>query len=469
MRNRMLALWMAPVLLALPAMGAANIVILNNDGPGVGLNDPTPAVPVGSNTGTTLGAQRLFALQHAINIWAAKLDSNVTTTVRASFTGLNCTESSAVLGAAGATSVFRNFAGAPFAGTWYPAALANKISGSDLNPAGPEIQATFNSNLGNTGCLTGFPFYLGTDANVPTGQIDFVAVALHELAHGLGFQTFTSGSTGDFLSSFPAVWDRFLFDTGTGLSWADSTPAQRAASAVSVNNLVWNGTNVNSVAGQVLSAVPNFKLTAPATIASNNTVVGIAQFGPPLNTTGLLGEIMPVVAQPASIGIACEPLNALNALAVNGKIALVDRGGCGFAIKVKNAQNAGAIGVVVANNTGVDILNMTGVDATITIPSVMISLPAGNALKTALLTRSRTRSGVFARLLLDPTTPVGTDASGRVRMFAPSSFQQGSSVSHFDSRAFPNLLMEPAINVGLTQNVDLPNDLTFRLFKDIGW
>ena len=295
-----------------------------------------------------------------------------------------------------------------------------------------------------------------------------MAVALHELAHGLGFQTFTNGSTGALFAGFPAVWDHFLFGTSTGLTWSNMTDTQRAASAISGSQLVWNGTSVNSVAGQVLNAGPNFKLTLPASIASNNVDLGIAQFGAPLNTTGVLGEIMPVAAQPASIGNACEPLNATNVLAVNGKIALIDRGGCAFLIKVKNAENAGAIGVVIANNAA-GLLNMTGVDATVTIPSVMISQAAGNALKTALLGRSRTRSGVFARLLLDSTTPAGTDNFGRVKMYAPTTFASGSSVSHFDTTAFPNLLMEPAINVGLTQVVDLPNDLTFRLLKDIGW
>ena len=37
---------------------AANIVVVSFDGPGVGLNDPTPATPVGGNPGTTLGQQR---------------------------------------------------------------------------------------------------------------------------------------------------------------------------------------------------------------------------------------------------------------------------------------------------------------------------------------------------------------------------------------------------------------------------
>ena len=37
---------------------AATIVVDNLDLPGEGFNDPTPAVPVGGNTGTTLGQQR---------------------------------------------------------------------------------------------------------------------------------------------------------------------------------------------------------------------------------------------------------------------------------------------------------------------------------------------------------------------------------------------------------------------------
>src|SRR5262245_19160713 len=68
-----------------PAHAAATIVVVNNDGPGEGFNDPTPAAPVGGNTGTTLGAQRLIAFQHAANLWGATLDSPVTIIVRAAF------------------------------------------------------------------------------------------------------------------------------------------------------------------------------------------------------------------------------------------------------------------------------------------------------------------------------------------------------------------------------------------------
>jgi len=54
-------------------------------------------------------------------------------------------------------------------------------------------------------------------------------------------------------------------------------------------------------------------------------------------------------------------------------------------------------------------------------------------------------------------------------MYAPNPFQGGSSVSHYDVTAFRNQLMEPAINGDLTQSVIPPQDLTFRLFQDIGW
>jgi len=47
----------------------------------------------------------------------------------------------------------------------------------------------------------------------------------------------------------------------------------------------------------------------------------------------------------------------------------------------------------------------------------------------------------------------GADSAGRVLMYAPSPFQGGSSVSHWDVSAFRNLLMEPNINGDLTHEV----------------
>ena len=69
---------------------------------------------------------------------------------------------------------------------------------------------------------------------------------------------------------------------------------------------------------------------------------------------------------------------------VAGKIAIVDNGACAFVVKVKNAQNAGAVAVIVANSaTGVFDL-MFGFDPTITIPSVMTTYDHGNLIKSHL-------------------------------------------------------------------------------------
>src|SRR5688500_11336834 len=142
------------------AFGGATIQIVNLDGPGEGFNDPTPVAPVGGNAGTTRGQQRLIAFQHAAEIWGATLDSNVVIRIQAAFNPL----AAGVLGSAGATFVFRDFAGvgsfpgAEFPGTWYGSALADKRAGAELNsnPAANDINAQFNSN---------FNFYLGLDNN----------------------------------------------------------------------------------------------------------------------------------------------------------------------------------------------------------------------------------------------------------------------------------------------------------------
>ena len=58
---------------------------------------------------------------------------------------------------------------------------------------------------------------------------------------------------------------------------------------------------------------------------------------------------------------------------------------------------------------------------------------------------------------------------GRALLFTPNPYQGGCSESHWDTIAFPNQLMEPAINGDLTHSVVTPQDLTFKLLQDIGW
>lgn len=168
--------------------------------------------------------------------------------------------------------------------------------------------------------------------------------------------------------------------------------------------------------------------------------------------------------------LGCDPFNSVNALAVNGKIALIDRGVCTFVVKVKNAQNAGAIAVIIANNVAGPAPGLGGSDPTITIPTESLSLADANTIKTALQTRSRTTSAVVAKVGLNPAAGLaGADSASRILMYAPNPFIQGSSVSHYDISAFPNQLMEPNINGDLTHSVIPPQDLTYPLLQEIGW
>jgi len=225
------------------AYGAANIVIQNGDPAGVGFNDPTPAAPVGGNSGTTLGKQRLNAFQHAANIWGATLNSGPTITVRATWEELTCDASSGVLGSAGSFGIWRNFPGAPVANTWYSSALANALSGSDLDPANAEIRARFNVRIGTAGCLESRQWYLGLDTNHGS-NINLVTVLLHEFSHGLGFQTFTDKSTGAMIQGYASVYDRFLHDNTSGKTWAQMNDSERVASGINTGNLVWTGPRV---------------------------------------------------------------------------------------------------------------------------------------------------------------------------------------------------------------------------------
>lgn len=229
-------------------MGQATIVIENFDQPNVGFNDATAAAPIGGNPGTTVGQQRLNAFQHAASIWGATLPSGPTITIRASWDpSLTCGASSGTLGTAGSITIHRNFAGASFPNTWFGGALANTLAGVDLDPASPEIRARFNPDIGTAGeCLQNSHWYYGLDTNDPNpfGSINLVTVLLHEFAHGLGFQTFTSSSTGTQNNGFPSIYDRFLFDNTTNKNWTQMTDAERVASAINSGNLVWIGPQV---------------------------------------------------------------------------------------------------------------------------------------------------------------------------------------------------------------------------------
>jgi subtilisin family serine protease len=83
------------------------------------------------------------------------------------------------------------------------------------------------------------------------------------------------------------------------------------------------------------------------------------------------------------LGLACT---ALPAGSLTGKIAVVSRGSCAFSLKIRNAQDAGAVATVVVNNVPGDPTAM-GADASVqpapTIPAYQVGVAAASGLAAA--------------------------------------------------------------------------------------
>jgi extracellular elastinolytic metalloproteinase len=126
------------------------------------------------------------------------------------------------------------------------------------------------------------------------------------------------------------------------------------------------------------SALPNPIVVAPPSPIAGTYFGPMAGFGESLVTTG------PISGEAVYVGRGCDPayqagqpLDPYLADAA-GRIALIDRGSCTFAAKVKKAQDLGALMVIVLNNAPGPAIAMGGADPTITIPSVMVTQDDGN-------------------------------------------------------------------------------------------
>jgi len=243
---------------------------------GTGFSDATPTSPIGGNAGTTLGQQRQILFQAVAAKRGARIQSNVNIVVDAEFVPLTpCTNSGAVLGSAGPTSLHSGFPSQPIPNTFYPRSLVDAIRGTDNNPGVSDITARFNSDIDN-GCLAGNTFYYGINGDAPPGMVQLFSTVLHELGHGLGFVSLGNQTDGSFPNGgIPAIFDRFVFDTQLNMPWTSINNAQRLTSMTNDPFLVWNGTNVTNDATNFISSGFNsglVRLHAPGTIQPGSSV-----------------------------------------------------------------------------------------------------------------------------------------------------------------------------------------------------
>ena len=197
------------------------------------------------------------SFQRAVNTWARTLTSSVPITVDATYRALD----EGVLGSAGAGSYHANFSGAPKKNVFYADALANKLHGSQVDAATPDIVANFSSSFTN--------WHFGT-TKAPVGKYDFQSVVTHELGHGLGFLGFgrlVTANTGSVrLQGLPSVFDPYVRNGAGKALTTFADPSAALKQQITSNNLFFVSP---AVAGA--SSAGKAKLYAPKVFESGSS------------------------------------------------------------------------------------------------------------------------------------------------------------------------------------------------------
>lgn len=470
-RSRTIGFALALLLVAIsaPQAFAASVVIVNLDQAGVGLNDPTPVTPAGGNNGVTRGQQRMNLVQRAASIWGARLVSAVPIRISVQFPGtFSCAQNPGdfVYLAFGGPSSYYNANPPPNPPhpVIYPAALRNALVGTTVDPSTPEAFLKISPLMDSQpGCITGTTgFWYGTNPDIrPTDPSKFplLPLVLHEMAHGLGFVQNHNLANGSGFPPYYYTFDLNVFDNTQQKFWNLMSNSEILQSAANDPNVIWKGAAVDAAKANYLRKPLRMKIAGSV----QEGEVAQAFYGALLPSTGLASMATVVSDGSAAPSEGCGAL--IDAAQVQGRIAVVNRGTCGFALKTKNAEQAGAIAVLILNNraeTPADPLPVAGgSDYTIHIATATVAYQAGQNLLSQLVVLPNTTVTIEP---IPGSSLIGIQ-TGYMRMHAPTPISQGSSISHFTSETGGPLLMQAEISPVLFDRLDM----TPELLQDIGW
>jgi extracellular elastinolytic metalloproteinase len=247
---------------------------------------------------------------------------------------------------------------------------ADGNNGVGLSPSGG-ASLLFDFSYGGTGAQP------STYLDAATTNLFYMNNIMHDVWYQYGFNelngnfqknNYGKGGTTSFLGDAVAA----DCQDGSGTNNANfSTPVD--GSTPRMQMFLWN-----------VGPTPKFlTINSPASIAGDYTVANNV-FSPgnvPLPPLPGFTSNFVLYLDAAGVSEACSA--ATNAAQLNGKIAIIKRGNCDFVMKVKNAQLAGASAVIIYNNDAAlpnTLVNMSGADATITIPAIFMTYNQGNAI-----------------------------------------------------------------------------------------
>jgi len=189
-----------------------------------------------------------------------------------------------------------------------------------------------------------------------------------------------------------------VFYVGTGESWTTGDGGGDGVWKSTNGGATWTKVFGGISGPTVFSTSANLTVNSPTGVAGAYPCIPNTSFGAAI-TTPITANVVLVndgVSAPTSLGCGASVAGSLT-----GKIALIRRGSCPFSDKIKFAQDAGAIAVIMMNNISGPPISMGGTDANAvatTIPSIMINITDGNLIETAL-------SSGTVNVTLNPSAP----------------------------------------------------------------
>ena len=234
-----------------------------------------PAANISVNyTGFTPEAQAAF--QRAVDIWSSLLIATVPIEIEANFDSLEDSDALAVASPS----------------TWFcsttvcaPVGLVNQLVDEDRKPDDPDIETTFSSSD---------DWYFGLDGQPGEDQHDFVSVALHEIAHALGFadsfridESTEEAEYGLGDDNIPAIFDSRIFDTEINRLVDEeeyTNPSTKLAEAITGITLFWGGLKTLTANGGLYPVL----LWAPEEYDSRSSVAHLNEYAYPPGTPNAL-------------------------------------------------------------------------------------------------------------------------------------------------------------------------------------